>query len=191
MRSKMPDKGNYSNQVRNMNYQWFIIVVLGLLCFCNMAHALDNISELQYLAPDGKAVSIAATKPLTMLVIFKPECKDCQAELPLIQNIAKEYREKLNIALSVYGKQPTNISEYVEQFRNSNNVVVYADPDKISKAQLSIRYVPCLVFFDVNGKLLEIIQAEQGVVEQSSITIAVERYLPAPEIMLCVMPTGA
>ncbi|MEI6285909.1 MAG: hypothetical protein WCP79_05350 [Bacillota bacterium] len=163
--------------MRTINSKWFILVVLVLLCFGNTAQALDNIRELQYIASDGKVVNIAATKPLTMLVIFKPECQDCQTELPLIQNIAKEYVEKLNVSLIVYGKQPKDIADYVVQFGNIANVTVYADPDKLSKFQFSIRYVPCLVFFDGNGKYLEIIQAERGVIEQALIKTTIESYL--------------
>ncbi|MFA6075159.1 MAG: thioredoxin-like domain-containing protein [Negativicutes bacterium] len=116
-----------------------------------------------------------------MLVIFKPECKDCQLELPLVQKIAKEYSEKLNVTLIVYGKQSADIAEYVKQFQDFSNISVCADPEKLSKTQFAIRYVPCIVLFDAKGKLQDIIQTDNGIVEQSKIEIAINRYLPVLE----------
>ena len=123
-----------------------IVSMLAACLLCSYPVAAANIPGPQYLAADGKPVSIAADKPVTLLVVFKPDCKDCQAELPIVGSLAQNNPDTLNVALLVYGRQPADIAEYVERFQSIGNIAVYADPDKLSKTQYSIHYVPYLVF---------------------------------------------
>jgi len=174
---KMSNQSNYSSRLTKLNKIWLIVMVFWLLGLSGSVQAVTNISELQYFAPDGAKTAITAAKPLTLLVIFKPDCKDCQAELPLVQNIAREFADKLNIALVVYGQPVADVLGFVQQFQIISNIAVYADPDKLAKAQFAIRYVPFLVFFDSRGQLLETMQAENGIIEQPTIETAINRYL--------------
>ena len=167
-----------------MNQQIKVLVVvmtLWLLLLSDPVQAVINISELEYFTPDGTKTTIAATKPLTMLVVFKPDCQDCQAELPIVQSLAGKYAARLNIAFVVYGQPAGEIIDFYQQFRAISNISVYADPDKRSKPQFSIRYVPCIVFFDSHGQLLETMQADNGVIEQPVLETVINRYLAVSE----------
>lgn len=113
-----------------------------------------------------------------MLDFWATWCKPCQAEMPDLIRIAREYRDRGLVFVAadrIETDHPANVGVYMDQVapdRPDNMTVVFADEPTIGRFKAVA--LPTLYLISPEGKVVE---AYRGLTSEREIRAAVERTL--------------
>jgi thiol-disulfide isomerase/thioredoxin len=127
---------------------------------------------------DGKKMSLADLRgKVVMLDFWATWCPPCQAEMPHLIKLAKEYEPKGLVFVAASRDEMPDAPLYVEEFVISRMpdlapYVVYA-PDEMAAA-FQITALPTLYFLDREGRVVD---AQRGAMSEDALRRRIERAL--------------
>lgn len=127
---------------------------------------------------DGKELSLAELRgKVVMLDFWATWCPPCQAEMPALIKLAKEYEPKGLVFVAASRDEMPDAPLFVEEFVMSRMpdlgpYVVYA-PDEMAAA-FQITALPTLYFLDREGRVVD---AQRGALSEDALRRRIERAL--------------
>lgn len=127
---------------------------------------------------DGKQMSLADLRgKVVMLDFWATWCPPCQAEMPYLIKLAKEYEPKGLVFVAASRDEMPDAPMFVEEFVMSRMpdlapYVVYA-PDEMAAA-FQITALPTLYFLDREGRVVD---AQRGAMSEDALRRRIERAL--------------
>lgn len=141
----------------------------------------ENNSGQSNLAPapdftlktlDGKTISLSNVKGKVVLLDFWASwCAPCRKELPHIQKLANEFRDK---GLIIYGINDEPIDKAIEFLKKNNYSLTVLHDDNTVAHLYQVTGFPTIVFIDKDGRLVETIV---GYEEEAVLREKIERLL--------------
>ncbi|MGZ3457206.1 MAG: TlpA family protein disulfide reductase [Archangium sp.] len=168
-----------------------LLVVTGLLGLAGVSYLGVQEALRARLASDGTVVppvklqrygggtlSLTDLKgKVVMLDFWATWCPPCQAEMPSLLKLAKEYEGKGLVFVAASRDDMPDAPMYVQEFVQSRmpdlgQYVVYA-PDEMAAA-FEVTALPTLYFLDKQGKVVD---AQRGMLEEGALRRRIERAL--------------
>ena len=133
---------------------WAMSIALSFLFATNMRGA--NLLDLTLIDIDGKKVhldKLAEDEPL-LLYFWATWCKPCRKTQPKIADLAKKYKERVEVVgINVGGlDSPKDIKKYITRHRITYTMLIDHD-DEAVKAY-SVSAIPVVILLDKTGKIL-------------------------------------
>ncbi|WP_395819681.1 TlpA family protein disulfide reductase [Archangium minus] len=174
-------------------YGWskVVLVVTGLLGMAGLGYLGVQEALRQRLAADGMAapsvkmekyeggtLSLADLKgKVVMLDFWATWCPPCQAEMPSLIKLAKEYEGKGLVFVAASRDEMPDAPLFVQEFVVSRMpdlgpYVVYA-PDEVA-AVFQVTALPTLYFLDREGRVVD---AQRGMLTEDALRRRIERAL--------------
>lgn len=98
----------------------------------------------------GEAVSLSEFQGQAVMINFWAIwCPPCRAELPLIQEHADQYSDRLVVLAVNAGEEKANVKHFVDTF--DYDLVFLLDPDNFAADLYRIRGLPTTIFVDEEG----------------------------------------
>ena len=94
----------------------------------------------------------------TVYVAWASWCPDCQQELPILNELRKDYQDSVEfvlVNLLVKGETPEKAQAYLKD--NQLEFNYYSDKDKNFQKALEIHSIPTMIFVDQDGKIKNVI----------------------------------
>ena len=94
----------------------------------------------------------------TVYVAWASWCPDCQQELPILNELRKEYQDSIEfvpVNLLVKGETPEKGHAYLKD--NQLEFNYYSDKEKNFQKALEIHSIPTMIFVDQEGKIKNVI----------------------------------
>lgn len=122
---------------------------------------------------------------ITLITFFDPECKDCQRELPLLQNAYNllKYNNEFKMINIARGRTLENLAE-VDEGATWLSMPCYPDPDRKIYNLFATSTIPRIYLVDQEGVVREkwventhMAEDEQG---QEAFLSIIESYLEMP-----------
>ncbi|WP_343211017.1 TlpA family protein disulfide reductase [Archangium violaceum] len=168
-----------------------LLVVTGLLGMAGLGYLGVQEAMRQRLASDGMAappvkmekyeggtLSLADLKgKVVMLDFWATWCPPCQAEMPSLIKLAKEYEGKGLVFVAASRDEMPDAPLFVQEFVVSRmpelgQYVVYA-PDEVA-AVFQVTALPTLYFLDREGRVVD---AQRGMLTEDALRRRIERAL--------------
>lgn len=168
-----------------------LLVVTGLLGMAGLGYLGVQEALRQRLASDGMAapsvkmekyeggtLSLADLKgKVVMLDFWATWCPPCQAEMPSLIKLAKEYEGKGLVFVAASRDEMPDAPMFVQEFVVSRmpelgQYVVYA-PDEVA-AVFQVTALPTLYFLDREGRVVD---AQRGMLTEDALRRRIERAL--------------
>jgi thiol-disulfide isomerase/thioredoxin len=109
-----------------------------------------SLAGWQALDLDGKTVPIPAPNKPTVVNFWASWCEPCRAEMPLLQQMADFYSDKLVFQAVNFKERAVAVQKHV---RNSNWLVpVLLDPSGSGAQSWGVKVFPTTVGFDAQGR---------------------------------------
>jgi thiol-disulfide isomerase/thioredoxin len=109
-----------------------------------------GLAGWQALDFDGKTVSIPAPGKPTVVNFWASWCEPCRAEMPLLQQMADFYSDRMVLQAVNYKERAVAVQRHV---RNSNwTVPVLLDPLGAGAQSWGVKVFPTTVGFDAQGR---------------------------------------
>ena len=127
---------------------------------------------------DGKKLSLSDLRgKVVMLDFWATWCPPCQAEMPHLIKLAKEYESKGLVFVAASRDEMPDAPLFVEEFVISRMpdlapYVVYA-PDEMAAA-FQVTALPTLYFLDREGRVVD---AQRGALSEAALRARIERAL--------------
>lgn len=120
---------------------------------------------------EGGRVSWSPGSP-SMIAIWAPWCPSCQAEMPVIDRLAKEFPqiEVVTVATAVGDRPGPSVTQFVED-REMTLPVAMDDEEGTLAGAMGIGGFPTLYLVDAEGAVLA---AAEGLIEESALRSALE-----------------
>lgn len=152
-----------------------LLFPVGLLVFAFVFAQVHPYIEKNFVLQDlqGKQLNLNrfAGRPI-MLFFFSPRCGDCKEEIPTLERLYQDYREKNLIMVGVGIRNKKEIEQFVEEYRVPFPVVV-DETLEVSKS-FGVFLLPHIVFYDKRG---QIVHAEAGKVPPERLQEYLEKIL--------------
>ena len=121
-----------------------------------IGEAMPNVT---IITADSKEKTSADFKEKkTVYVAWASWCPDCQQELPILNELRKEYQDSIEfvpVNLLVKGETPEKAQAYLKD--NQLEFNYYSDKDKNFQKALEIHSIPTMIFVDQDGKIKNVI----------------------------------
>ena len=94
----------------------------------------------------------------TVYVAWASWCPDCQQELPILNELRKDYQDTIEfvpVNLLVKGETPEKGQSYLKD--NQLEFNYYSDKEKSFQKALEIHSIPTMIFVDQEGKIKNVI----------------------------------
>lgn len=172
-------------------WSWVLLAVTGLLGGAALAYLGVHEAKRSRLASDGMAapsmpmqtyaggkLALSELKgKVVMLDFWATWCPPCQAEMPSLLKLAKEYESKGLVFVAASRDDMPDAPMYVQEFVQSRmpdlgKYVVYA-PDEMAVA-FQVNALPTLYFLDKEGRVVD---AQRGMLEEDALRRRIERVL--------------
>ncbi len=172
-------------------WSWVLLVVTGLLGVGALAYLGVQEALRARLASDGmEAPSMKLEKyqggtlslgdlkgKVVMLDFWATWCPPCQAEMPALVKLAKEYEDKGLVFVAASRDEMPDAPLFVQEFILSRMpelapYVVYA-PDEMA-ATFQVTGLPTLYFLDKEGRVVD---AQRGMLDEASLRRRIEQAL--------------
>ena len=122
-----------------------------------IGEAMPNVT---IITADSKEKTSADFKEKkTVYVAWASWCPDCQQELPILNELRKEYQDTIEfvpVNLLVKGETPEKGQAYLKD--NQLEFNYYSDKEKNFQKALEIHSIPTMIFVDQEGKIRNVIE---------------------------------
>ena len=150
----MAQRGTLREKIFLFTGIWAMSIALSFLFATNMRGA--NLLDLTLIDIDGKKVhldKLAEDEPL-LLYFWATWCKPCRKTQPKIADLAKKYKERVEVVgINVGGlDSPKDIKKYITRHRITYTMLIDHD-DEAVKAY-SVSAIPVVILLDKTGKIL-------------------------------------
>ena len=150
----MAQRGTLREKIFLFTVIWAMSIALSFLFATNMRGA--NLLDLTLIDIDGKKVhldKLAEDEPL-LLYFWATWCKPCRKTQPKIADLAKKYKERVEVVgINVGGlDSPKDIKKYITRHRITYTMLIDHD-DEAVKAY-SVSAIPVVILLDKTGKIL-------------------------------------
>ena len=150
----MAQRGTLREKIFLFTVIWAMSIALYFLFATNMRGA--NLLDLTLIDIDGKKVhldKLAEDEPL-LLYFWATWCKPCRKTQPKIADLAKKYKERVEVVgINVGGlDSPKDIKKYITRHRITYTMLIDHD-DEAVKAY-SVSAIPVVILLDKTGKIL-------------------------------------
>ena len=148
----------------NMRYIYFLIMVMCSLTGCISDNEPegpslkvgDSLPDFTVFMNDGTIVSTESLRgKIPVIVFFNTNCKDCQEELPVIQQLWSYYQEYSCVDIILIAREE-NEEEIEEYWRKNNFTMPYSPQDNREVYSLfAPSIIPRIYIADINGMIVE------------------------------------
>ena len=121
-----------------------------------IGEAMPNVTIITADSKEKTSADFKGKK--TVYVAWASWCPDCQQELPILNELRKEYQDSIEfvpVNLLVKGETPEKAQAYLKD--NQLEFNYYSDKDKNFQKALEIHSIPTMIFVDQDGKIKNVI----------------------------------
>ena len=121
-----------------------------------IGEAMPNVTIIT--ADSKEKTSADFKRKKTIYIAWASWCPDCQQELPILNELRKEYQDTIEfvpVNLLVKGETPEKGQAYLKD--NQLEFNYYSDKEKNFQKALEIHSIPTMIFVDQEGKIKNVI----------------------------------
>ena len=121
-----------------------------------IGEAMPNVTIITADSKEKTSADFKGKK--TVYVAWASWCPDCQQELPILNELRKEYQDTIEfvpVNLLVKGETPEKGQAYLKD--NQLEFNYYSDKEKNFQKALEIHSIPTMIFVDQEGKIKNVI----------------------------------
>ena len=121
-----------------------------------IGEAMPNVTIITADSKEKTSADFKGKK--TVYVAWASWCPDCQQELPILNELRKEYQDTIEfvpVNLLVKGETPEKGQSYLKD--NQLEFNYYSDKEKNFQKALEIHSIPTMIFVDQEGKIKNVI----------------------------------
>lgn len=123
-----------------------------------MPHAGFQAPDFELQTLDGKTVKLSDLRGQAVIInIWATWCPPCRAEMPALQKVYEEHREKVEI-LAINATNQDSL-DTVQEFAQSNNLSfpILLDENGLVAESYQLRSLPTSIFIDPSGLIQEVV----------------------------------
>ena len=121
-----------------------------------IGEAMPNVTIITADSKEKTSADFKGKK--TVYVAWASWCPDCQQELPILNELRKEYQDTIEfvpVNLLVKGETPEKAQAFLKEKGLEFNY--YSDKEKSFQKALEIHSIPTMIFVDQEGKIKNVI----------------------------------
>ena len=139
-------------------FRKLLFVSSSILCISAILISADNsILNKELTNLKGKKINVADYNRDSILILsfWATWCVPCKKELPHLNKIYKEYKDKGVNVVTINQDTPRSLSKVKSFIRSKRyNFPVLLDPDKSFFQRFNASGIPLLIIFDKNGNMI-------------------------------------